>query len=78
MIIYTIKKNTQTLIDDSKEVGLKSNKEKCQYMLLSRRQIAGRNQDIKIANRSSENMAQFKSLGTTVINENLPQEIEFG
>jgi hypothetical protein len=33
--IDTIKKNTQTLIDASKEVGLEVNTEKSKYMLLS-------------------------------------------
>jgi hypothetical protein len=49
--IYTIKKNTQTLIDASNEVGLEVNAEKTKYMLLSRHQNAGQNQDIKISNR---------------------------
>jgi hypothetical protein len=31
----TIKKNTKTLIDASKEVGIKVNVEKTKYMLLS-------------------------------------------
>jgi hypothetical protein len=35
--IDTIKKNTKTLIDVSKEVGLEINVEKTKYMLLSRR-----------------------------------------
>jgi hypothetical protein len=43
-------------------------------MLLSRHQNAGQNQDIKIANRSFENVSQFKYLGTTVTNQNLIQE----
>jgi hypothetical protein len=34
--IDTIKKNTETLIDASKEVGLERNVEKTKYMLLSR------------------------------------------
>jgi hypothetical protein len=34
--IDTIKKNTETLIDASKEVGLEINVEKTKYMLLSR------------------------------------------
>jgi hypothetical protein len=50
--IDTVKENTETLIDASKEVGLEINIEKTKYMLLSRRQNVGQNQDIKIANRS--------------------------
>jgi hypothetical protein len=72
--IGTIKKNTKTLIDDSKEVGLEINAEKTKYMLLSRHQNVGQNRDINIANRSFENVSQFKYLGTTVRNQNLIQE----
>jgi hypothetical protein len=43
-------------------------------MLESRDQIAGPNPDIKIGNRSFENVSQFKCLGTTVTNQNLIQE----
>jgi hypothetical protein len=39
--IYTIKKNTQTLIDAGKEVDLEANTGKTKYMLLSRHQNAG-------------------------------------
>jgi hypothetical protein len=42
--------------------------------LLSLNQNAGQNPDIKIANRYFENVAQFRYLGTTVINQNLIQE----
>jgi hypothetical protein len=66
-----IKKNTETLIDASKEVGLEINVDKTKYMLLSRHQNVGKNRDIKIANRSFENVSQFKYLGTTIINPNL-------
>jgi hypothetical protein len=34
----------------------------------------GQNRDIKIANRSFENVAQFRYLGTKVTNQNLIQE----
>jgi hypothetical protein len=54
--IDTIKKDTETLIDASKEVGLETNIEKTKYMLLSRHQTAGKNQDIKIKNRSFGNV----------------------
>jgi hypothetical protein len=40
-------------------------------MLLSRQQNVGQNRDIKIANRSFENVSQFKYLGMTVTNQNL-------
>jgi ABC-type antimicrobial peptide transport system ATPase subunit len=44
----TIKKNTETLIDDSKEVGLEININKTQYMFLSHHWNAGQNQDKEI------------------------------
>jgi hypothetical protein len=47
------KKNTETLIDASKEVG---------------HQNVGQNHDIKIANRSFENVSQLNYLETTVTN----------
>jgi hypothetical protein len=43
-------------------------------MLLSRQQNVGQNRDIKIVNRSFENVSQFKYLGTTVTKQNLFQE----
>jgi hypothetical protein len=66
--IDTIEKNTRTLIDASKEVGLEANAENSMYMLLSRHQNAGQNPDVKIANRYFENVVQFRYLGTTVKN----------
>jgi hypothetical protein len=62
------------LIDAGKEVGLEVNVDKSKYMPLSRYQNVGQNRDIKIANRSFENVSQFKYLGTTVRNQNLFQE----
>jgi hypothetical protein len=62
------------------EVGLEINAEKTKYMLLSRHQNVGQNRDIKTANRSFENVSQFKYLGTAVKNKNCiheEREIEF-
>jgi hypothetical protein len=69
-----INKNTETLIEASKEVGLEVNIEKTKYMLVSRDQNAGQNQDIKLGNRSFENVLQLKYLGTTVTNQNVIRE----
>jgi hypothetical protein len=41
----TIKQNTDSLTDTSKEVGLEVNTEKTKYMLLSGHQNAGQNHD---------------------------------
>jgi hypothetical protein len=70
----TIKKNTQTLIDAGKEVGLEVNTEKTKYLLLSRHQNAGQNHDMREANRCFKNVAQFRYLGTAIANQNLIQE----
>jgi hypothetical protein len=40
-------------------------------MLLSHQKNVGQNRDIKIANRSFEDVSQFKYLGMTVTNQNL-------
>jgi hypothetical protein len=69
--IDTIRKNTETLIDASKEVGLEINIENTKY--ISRYNVC-QNRDIEIANRSFENVSQFKYLVTTVTNRNLIQE----
>jgi hypothetical protein len=69
--VDTINKNTETLIDASKEVGLEENKEKTKYMMMSCHQNAGQNHDINIADRRFENVAHFRYLRTTITNQNL-------
>jgi hypothetical protein len=70
-ILDTVTKNRETLIDASKEVCLEVNVEKIKYMLVSHDQNAGQKQDIKIGNRSFENVSQLKYLGMTVRSKNL-------
>jgi hypothetical protein len=62
----TIKKNTEALLDASKEVGLEVNPEKTKYILMSYSQKTGQMYSIKIANRSFEDVAKFKYLRTTL------------
>jgi hypothetical protein len=38
-------------------------------MIMSRHQNAGQNQNIRIPNESFENVAKFKFLGSTLINQ---------
>jgi hypothetical protein len=72
--IGTIKKNTEALVDASKEVGLEVNPEKTKYMLMSRSQKTGQKHSIKVANRSFEEVAKFKYLGTTLTDQNYMHE----
>jgi hypothetical protein len=57
--IDTIEKNTESLIDASKEAGVQINLEKTKYMLLSHHRNAGQNRDIKIRNISFEYVSRF-------------------
>jgi coproporphyrinogen III oxidase-like Fe-S oxidoreductase len=72
--IDTIQKNTKALLDASKEVGLEVNPEKIKYMLMSHCQKAGQRHSIKIANRSFEEVTEFKYLRTTLTNQNCMHE----
>jgi hypothetical protein len=64
--IDTINKNTEALLDASKQVGLEVNPKKTEYMLMSRSQKIGQKHSIKIVNRFFDDMAKFKYLQTTL------------
>jgi hypothetical protein len=72
--IDTVKKNTEALLDASKEVGLEVNPEKTKYMLMSRSQKVGQKLSIEIGNRSFEDVAKHKYLGTTLTDQNCMHE----
>jgi hypothetical protein len=68
--IDTIKENTEILLIASRVVGLEINAEKKKYMIRSCHQNSGWNQNIRIANKSFENVENFKYLGMTLTNQN--------
>jgi hypothetical protein len=68
--VNTIKENSETLLEASRDIGLEINAEKTKYKIISRYPNSGQNQNIRIANESFENVAKFKYLGATLTNQN--------
>jgi hypothetical protein len=58
--VNTIKQNSETLLEA----------EKTKYVIMSRHPNSGQNQNIRIANESSEKVTKFKYLGTTPKTQN--------
>jgi hypothetical protein len=68
--VNAIIENSKTLVETNRDIGLEINAEKTKYMMMSRHPNSGKNQNIRIANESFENVAKFKYLGTTLTNQN--------
>jgi hypothetical protein len=68
--INTIKENTETLLEASRDIDLEINAEKTKYMIMSCHLNSGQNQNIRIADESFENVEEFRYLGMTLTNEN--------
>jgi preprotein translocase subunit SecD len=58
--INTIKENTETLLEASRDIGTEINAEKTKYMIMSRHPNSEKNQNVRIANESFENVEKFK------------------
>jgi hypothetical protein len=68
--VNTIKEKSETFLEASRDIDLEINAEKTEYMIMSRHPNSGQNQNIRIANESSENVTKFKYLETTLTNRN--------
>jgi hypothetical protein len=66
--VNTIKGNSETLLEASRDIGLDINALKTKYMIMSRHPNSGQKQNIRIANESFEKVEKFKYLGTTLTN----------
>jgi hypothetical protein len=68
--VNTIKENSETFLEASRDIGLEINAEKTKYMIMSHHPNSGQNQNIRIANELFEKVAKFKYLGMTLTNQN--------
>jgi len=68
--INTIEENTETFFVATRNLGLEINAENTKYMIMSRHQNSGYNQNIRVGNESFEDDAKLNYLGTTLRNQN--------
>jgi hypothetical protein len=62
-------RNTESLLEASRDTGLEINAVKTKYMIMTRPPNSGQNQKLRIAYESFENVAKFKYLGMTLTNK---------
>jgi hypothetical protein len=73
----TLRRNTEALLEASREVGLETSIEETKYMVMSHHQNAGQSHSLLTANKSFENVPKFRYLETIVTNQNcIHQEIK--
>jgi len=58
--VLNVKKNTETMLVGSKEIGLEVNADKIKYMVMFRDQNAGQWHNIKSDNKSFRRVEEFK------------------
>jgi sorting nexin-29 len=68
--VNTIKENSETLLEASRDIGLEINAEKTKYIIMSLHPNSGQNQNIRIANESFENVSKVRYLWMTLKNQN--------
>jgi hypothetical protein len=64
--INTMKENTETLLEASRDVDVEINAEKTKYVIMSHHENLEQNQNIRITNESFENVTKFRYLGMTL------------
>ena len=62
--VHTVKENAEASVVATMEIGLEVNANKTKCMIMSRDQNAGRSHSMKMDNKSTERVEEFKYLGT--------------
>jgi hypothetical protein len=62
-------KDSEDLLEASREFGVEAHTEKNKYMMVSHYQNAGQNHTLLVINKSFENVAKFKCLETPITNQ---------
>jgi hypothetical protein len=68
--INITKEETEPLLDDDNKIGLDVNMEECKYIFMSSHQSAVQGHNVKVANKSFENVAEVKCFGMAIKNQN--------